>query len=227
MQDILCRLEPQKDAAYAAFSRKLCTTRYPMLGVRLPVLRTMAREICKEGWRKFLEEVQDRCYEEVMLEGMVLAGSKASLEEKLERTAAYMKKMDCWALTDSVAPTYRFKQEELSRVWEFFIPYLHRDAEFEVRFALVVLLDYFLTDGFIQDVVKLTTEVDHNGYYVNMARAWLLAEAAVSCPEIVLEILEQGILDPFTHKRTISKIRDSYRISREIKDKAAAFGRKR
>ena len=211
---------------YAEFSRRICATRYPILGVRLPVLREIAKEICRGDWRAFLSEPGRGSYEEIMLEGMVTAGAKAELEEKLERTRAYLPKIDCWALTDSVVPTYRFKKTELPRVREFITPLLQSPEEFEARFALIVLLDYFLTAEYATWTAETVASLETDKYYVNMARAWILAELAVQHGELTFALLESGRLDPFTHNKTISKICDSRRISDGAKQRVRSLRRK-
>ncbi len=224
--DIRKRLEEWKDADYREFLGKLCSTRYPMLGVRLPLLRKLAREITAGDWRRFLAEVCNETYEETMLEGMVLAGAKCPLEEKLTYTAKYISKPDCWALTDSVVPTYRFRTAELPQVQAFFIPYLGSEREFEVRFALIVLLDYFLREPYAEWTAETVQKVYSNKYYVNMARAWILAELAVNRKDLTFALLESQTLDVFTHNKTISKMCDSRRIAEEEKARARLLRRK-
>lgn len=220
---ILERLKALAEPEYAAFASRLCSTRYPMLGVRLPKLRAMAKELCRSDWRAYLRAPTGETFEEVMLRGMVLAGAPCPLEEKLENTEAYLPLPDCWSLTDSVVPTYRFRKGELETVRRFFAPYLQASGTFEVRFALIVLLDYFLCPEYEQWVADMVLKVDSNEYYVNMARAWILATLAVRRPDLTFRILEEGRLDPFTHRKTISKLCDSYRISAEDKSRARAL----
>ena len=172
-------LELAEPGEFAEFSRRICMTGYVLLGVRLPQLRRLAKEICRGDWQTFLQEPGHGTYEEIMLEGMVLAGAKTELAEKLARTCAYLPKIDCWALVDSVVPTYRFKPQELPRVREFILPLLQSEREFDQRFALVVLLDYFLTPEYAAETAERVAALQSDKYYVNMARAWLLAGLAV------------------------------------------------
>lgn len=224
-EDIRSRLESLAEPDYAAFSRRLCPTAYPMLGVRLPSLRALARELWRGDWRGYLAAPVGESFEEVMLRGMVLAGAPCALGEKLERTAAYISLPDCWSLTDSVVPTYRFRRAELETVRDFFRPYLQSPAEFEVRFALIVLLDYFLTPEYAQWAAEAALSVNRNIYYVNMARAWLFATLAVTQPEITLRVLESDELDAFTRNKTISKLCDSRRIPEELKSRVRTMRR--
>lgn len=224
--DIRNRLELLAEPEYAAFSRRLCATAYPMLGVRLPQLRALAAELWKGDWRGYLAAPVGESFEEVMLRGMVLAGAPCGLAEKLGNTATYIALPDCWSLTDSVVPTYRFRKTELNTVRDFFGPYLQSAAEFEVRFALIVLLDYFLTPEYAQWAAEAALSVNSNLYYVNMVQAWLFATLAVTRPDTTLRILEEGKLNVFTHNKTISKLCDSRRISADYKAQVRRLTRK-
>ncbi|MDR0889830.1 MAG: DNA alkylation repair protein [Oscillospiraceae bacterium] len=225
-EEIYARLLSLAEPEYRAFHMRLCKTRYPILGVRIPALRAIAKEICCGNWRAFSDSCAGESYEQIMLEGFVLAGAKMPLEEKLARTADYIKKPDCWALTDCVVPSYRFRKQDLAQILAFFEPYLHSQEEFQLRFALIVLLDYFLVDEYAPWVAKTVAAVQHDGYYVNMARAWLLAELATDYDALTFSLLEGAQLDTFTHNQTISKLCDSRRIPDARKAYARSLRRK-
>ncbi len=70
-QEIKDFLAAHADARYAAFVTSLMPGARPVVGVRLPVLRALAKEITKGDWRTYLEEAVDDTFEEVMLQGYV------------------------------------------------------------------------------------------------------------------------------------------------------------
>jgi hypothetical protein len=55
-QEIKDFLAAHADARYAAFVTSLMPGARPVVGVRLPVLRALAKEITKGDWRTYLEE---------------------------------------------------------------------------------------------------------------------------------------------------------------------------
>lgn len=228
MRDEICaRLnELAEPGEFAAFTKRICMTRYPVLGVRLPALRKLAKEVCRGDWRAFLQEPGNGTYEEILLDGLVTAGARAELAEKLARTQTYLPKIDCWALTDSVVPTYRFRTDELPQVRAFVQPLLQSTEVFVQRFALIVLLDYFLTPDDAAWTAEQVAALQSDKYYVNMARAWILAELAVKQETLAFSLLESGRLDAFTQNKAISKLCDSYRISDESKRRARALRRR-
>ena len=61
-------------------------------------------------------------------------------------------------------------------------------------------------------------EVKLDSYYVKMAMAWLLSITYINYKKETIEFLNTGLLDKFTHNKTISKICDSYRVSKKDKE---------
>ena len=93
------------------------------------------------------------------------------------------------------------------------------DSEgFALRYLLVVLLTYYLTDEYAERAVNLALSASGKGYYNDMAIAWLLSVAFVKKRDLVLPLIEKGIRDDFIHNKTISKITDSFRVSEEDKN---------
>ena len=69
------------EADYQEFSAGLIPGVAKMFGVRIPVLRGLAREIAKEDYRTYLENAADDSFEEVMLQGLVIGYIHADIEE--------------------------------------------------------------------------------------------------------------------------------------------------
>ena len=75
-----------------------------------------------------------------------------------------------------------------------------------------------MVDEYIDDILQLVQTSYINHYYVNMAIAWLLSIFYIKYPEKTIMILENKKLDIWIHNKTISKIRDSYRVTKDKKD---------
>lgn len=70
---VIAALRDAAEPKYAAFQKKLCPdTALEIWGVRLPRLRSLAKEIARGPWRSFLTQAQRECYEEVLLQGRSL-----------------------------------------------------------------------------------------------------------------------------------------------------------
>ena len=155
MKKVKQELQNLVDEKYSAFNQKLCPdTKKKMLGIRVPQLRKLAQKIAKEyDLQKFLEQADDDCFEEVMLQGFVIAYSKMDLDEKLKYVKWFVPKIDSWAICDTFCPTLKIKSKDLEKVWNFILPYLKSKGEFEVRFAVIMMLDYYITDEYVDQVL--------------------------------------------------------------------------
>lgn len=221
IKQIRQELKELSDEKYAKFNKKLTPdTKKKMLGVKVPELRKLAKKIAKEyDWKEFLKQADDNSFEEVMLQGFVIAYSKIEIDEKLEYIKWFVPKIDSWAISDTFCPTLKIKPQNLKKVWKFILPYLKSKQEFDVRFAVIIMLDYYITDEYVDKVIQKLDKISHEGYYVKMAVAWCLAEIGIKYNERAMKYLKgKNSLDNFTFNKTLQKMRESYRIDKKQKD---------
>ena len=107
----------------------------------------------------------------------------------------------------------------------FLKTYAVSGKEYEIRFALVAMLDYFINEEYIDQVLEILGQVRHEGYYVKMAAAWAVSICYVKFPEKTEGFLKKDLLDDFTHNKSIQKIRESYRVSKEDKERLKTLRR--
>jgi 3-methyladenine DNA glycosylase AlkD len=185
--------------------------------VRLPKLRELAKELAKGDWRGYIAVAQADYYEEVMLQGLVIAYAKADIEEVLRYVAAFVPKINNWAVCDSFCTSLKITQRHRARVWDFLQPYLHSRKEFELRFGIVMLLGFYIADEYIDQVLALLDGAKHEGYYVKMAVAWAISICFVKYPEKTMAYLQNSTLDDFTYNKALQKITESFRVDKETK----------
>ena len=210
-------LESNIDEKYRNFSADLNPgQKYPILGVRVPVLRKIARSLVKENGIDAMKSIKDDSYEEVLLQGMVIAYSKLPETDKKPFLDRYLDKCDDgWSLVDSIVGSFRIKDRD---VWhEWVSRYVLSGKVSKVRFAYVMMMK-LLDDRYIESILSAVVNNHSEQYYIQMAKAWLLATAAINYYDEVRKILADGELDRFTHNKTIQKMIESYRISDEHKD---------
>ena len=207
--DIKAELVRLAEPEYAVFSRRLLPGTENVLGVRLPLLRRLARRLAKGDWAAYLDTAGDGSFEEVMLQGMVIGAICAPPQEVLARTAAFVPKIDNWSVCDSFCSGLKLARTHPEPVWEFLQPYFEDPRPFTVRFAVVMLLFYYLDDAHIDRVLSLLDGVRQPDYYARMAVAWAVSIAYVRFPEKTLAYLKTCSLDDFTYNKALQKAVES------------------
>ena len=82
-----------------------------------------------------------------------------------------------------------------------------------------------MNDERIDDVLRIYSSIEHEGYYLKMAVAWGVSVCYIRYPEKTGLLLSDNRLDVFTHNKAIQKIRESRRISREEKERVNGWKR--
>ncbi|MDR0271488.1 DNA alkylation repair protein [Paenibacillus sp.] len=205
------------DDEYQKFSASLIPGISNMLGVRIPELRKMAKQIAKEDWRAYLQHAESDYFEEIMLQGMLIEYVKADVDEKLELTSSFIPKIDNWSVCDSFCTGLKFTKNYQDLVWEFLQPYLQSDKEYEIRFGVVMLLNYYVNETYIERVLHILDNIRYDAYYVRMAVAWALSICYVKQPKPTMTYLQQSSVDDFTYNKALQKITESLRVDAETK----------
>ena len=164
IQTIRTKLLALADEEYRKFQSTLIPGEDRLLGVRLPALRELAKEIVKGDWREYLNSAQDEYYEEIMLQGLVIGYAKTSPEEILHFTAKFIPKITNWGVCDSFCTGLKLAKKQPELVWNFILPYLRSEKEFDIRFAVIMMLAHYMTDKYIDDVLACLDQVRHDGY---------------------------------------------------------------
>lgn len=208
------------DNKYKEFNQKLCPdTKKKMFGIKVPEIRKLAKNILKEyDLEESLNHVQDEYFEEVLLQGIIIGYSKKSFEEKLKFIKEFIPKIDSWAISDTFVPSLKINKNDLNKAWNFILPYTKSDKEFDVRFAIIMMLDYFITEEYVDKVLEEIDKIKHDGYYVKMGIAWTIAEIAIKFNNKAIGYLKNNHLDKFTHNKAIQKMIESRRISDKQKE---------
>ncbi len=218
-QDIKSRLESMAEAKYKEFSQSLIPGCRPMLGVRIPALRTFAKEIAKGDWKTYLDNAVDDTFEEVNLQGFVIGYAKSDYQTLLPYIKNYVAKINDWSLCDGFCATLKITKKYKSEFKKLLKEYANKDTEFDQRFVAIMLMDYYLEDEDIDETLAMLDALKHNSYYRKMGVAWAVATAMAKQREKTLEYMQPGnnTLDDWTYNKSIQKMIESYRISDEDK----------
>ena len=208
-----------QDLTYQSFHKRIVPTvpSERIIGVRLPVLRKIARQAFRENAGNRREY-----YEEVMVYGFTLGMKKGTAEEHIADLKAFVPLIDNWAVCDSCCASFQFTKQYRAALLPIIKSYLN-GTEYEVRFAVVMLLQYYLTEEYIDAVLAALASLDREEYYIQMAQAWAIAEAFTKFRNKTLPLLESRALPAAIQNKAIQKCRDSFRVAAEDKEMLKAL----
>ena len=215
--DILEKLFALQDNTYQAFQRKLVPTISPdtIIGVRTPMLRKLAKELAgTPEAENFLRSLPHTYYEENNLHAFLIEKIR-DYDTALIETGKFLPYIDNWATCDCFCPKIfaKHKEELLGSIRQW----LHSDQVYTVRYAMGMLMRYYLDEEFRPEYLAWVAGVHSEEYYLNMMRAWYFATALAKQPDAALPWIKEQRLDVWTHNKTIQKAVESFRISPEMK----------
>ena len=226
-EDYIKELEGMAQEQYRQFVHSLIPNEKleNIMGVRLPKIRLLAKRIARTQGEEFLNHQVGNTLEEKLLHAFVIAYADMSVEQRLRRIKLFIPYINSWSVCDSFVVSLKFIENNKEVVWDFLTPYFYSSEPYYVRFAVVTALNYFNEDNYIYRLFEIFPKITNEDYYVKMAIAWCLCEMCSKYPQQVLDFLKQYSLSEDTHNKTIRKIKESYKIVPEYKEKAKKLKR--
>lgn len=211
------RLFAMAEEEYGHFQAKLIPTVDPalILGVRMPNLRALAKEISgsAEG-EDFLIALPHIYFEENQLHAALIERLR-DYTACLAATERFLPFVDNWATCDCFSPKVFGKNRDA------LLPEIRRwmssDKTYAVRFAMKLLMTWYLDESFFPECLAWVAAVGSEVYYVKMMAAWFFATALAKQYATALPYLEQERLSIWVHNKTIQKAVESHRITPEQK----------
>ena len=207
-----------QDLKYKEFHGSLCPDMDNIIGVRIPKLREYAKELYKSNK---LEDIKigDKYYEELVIQVMLIGfQTKAPIEEVIKQVKEFVPKINSWAVCDTFCAGLKITKKYQTEMFKIIKEYLKSKQEYKVRFAIVMLLDYYINNQYIDQVLQILNNIKLDKYYVQMANAWAISICLIRYYNKTLEFLKTTKIDDFTYNKGIQKAIESYRITKEQKD---------
>ena len=207
-----------QDKKYKEFHSSLSPNVDNIIGIRVPVLRNYAKEVIKKYNQEEIK-IGDKYYEELLLQGMIIGlQNKESIENIIVKVNKFVPKINSWGVCDTFCAGLKITKKYQKEMFRVIEKYLKSNKEYELRFAIVMLLDYYINDEYIDTVLKILNTIKLDKYYVQMANAWAISICLVKYYEKTVEFLENCNLDNFTYNKAIQKAIESYRITDKQKE---------
>ncbi len=228
-----------------------------VVGLHSPEIKKVAKQLSRDGGEVVMSDgthhicangtevirafevvpSESLCYEETVIWGYLINLEKCSLDERLAMLGHYVPVLDNWAVCDSYCAHAKWMaRADKEALWAFLERWVDSESEFEVRFAVIVAMCYFLNEEWLDKVFERINGLDFgrikskyksvNGkpkvaqqgtvqgaesYYVRMGVAWLLATALAKFPEQTRAFVRSSNLPADVVKLYIRKARESFR----------------
>lgn len=212
MDAIVDRLFALQDEKYRDFQARLMpTVPYErVIGVRTPALRSLAKELVGTPQAEaFMRELPHRYYEENNLHAFLIESIRP-FDACVRALDAFLPYVDNWATCDCMNPKVLWKHKQ--ELYPHILRWLADGRLYTVRFAIGLLMRYYLDADFSPEQLALVAAIDSEEYYLKMMVAWYFATALAKQYDAALPYLLERRLPPWTHKKTIRKAIESYRV---------------
>ena len=215
-----------QDKTYKDFHSKLMPTINPnsIIGIRVPVLRDYAKKLFKENsiesLNPFLKNLPHEFYEENNIHAFIIEKIN-NFDECIFYLENFLPYIDNWATCDMLNP--KIFKTNYEKLLEKIYQWINSDSVYTVRFAIGMLMRYFLDEKFETKYLDLVVSINSEEYYINMMRAWFFATALAKQYEQTFPYIKNYSLDKWTHNKTIQKAKESFRISKEQKEELKKF----
>ena len=215
--DLTRQIMLHKDDAYKALTLKLTPGLRPdsVIGVRIPILRKIAKDARQEDARAFIDVLPHDYYEENNLHGFLIERIK-DYDECVSRLDAFLPYVDNWATCDLCTPKALKSRPEETAVKA--LEWMRSQRTYTVRFGIKILMNFYLEKWYKPEYALSVAEVQSDEYYVKMMAAWYFATLLIKQWQSGIEIVRTRVSDKQTLGMTIRKALDSYRLSAEQKD---------
>jgi len=202
-----------KDEKYAKFHGGLINdTTTPIIGVRTPILKQIAKSISESNYRDFIKANLHEYYEEVVLHGLVLTYVKEDFEVLCKDLEEYIPYIHSWASCDIVICNMKQFSKNLEVGFEKVQKYVKSNNPWEVRVGLVLLLSYYVKEEYLDCIFEISESISSDDYYVKMANAWLLSVCFIKYYDRTYSFFLDNKLENWTYNKALQKAIESYRI---------------
>lgn len=211
------RMEAEED--FRTFQKRLIPDSKPILGIRTPRMRAIAKQIAKGDIDSFLAVSDPATFEEVLIRGFVISLKKpACFSEFAALVDGFLPYIDNWAVNDCFCNSLKYVGAYREEFFTHINRYLESDNPWNVRAGLIIMLSHYLEEDTVSEVLKRCDRIHMDHYYVRMGQAWLVATAYAKFRDLTQAYLECCSLDDWTFNKALQKCRESYRVDKKDKE---------
>ncbi len=220
MKEVKEFLLSNKDSKYQDFSENLnICIGYKAIGVRIPIIRNYAKVLSKEYSPHYLiNNIDEEYYEEILLKGFIIGNYKdLTFEELTKYIDNHLTKVRDWSMCDTFVASLKITKKYQDELWKYILNKLNSKKEFDVRFSLVMILNYYINDDYKDKIFDVIKSIKNEDYYVKMANAWLISYMFINYFDDTINFIKYNKIDSWTLRKGITKTIESYRVDSDKK----------
>ncbi len=206
--DLIAELRSYSEDNYKAFNTKIIPTEYEFIGVRMPKLKEIAKQIATGDYNKFIAVNNAELFDTICLEGYIISYSKADLEHFILMIEHYILRIDNWASADILNFIYHAKKFP-NEMYEYASQLIQRDNPWAIRVGVLILFEYVKIWDSAKAILALLEEIQIEHYYVRMVIAWIVSKIYTIHKNDTLGFMQDNKLDDWTHNKACQKIVES------------------
>lgn len=219
--DFINSLYQRQDLKYKKFNDKIVNGVGESIGIRIPELRLIAKEISKSKTSLEMMEILDKqnLFEMRMIEAILIGLIKTESHHTKTLVKNFVaNRINNWALCDCFVSSLRNKvKQDKDWFYQLASRSAQSDSPWKIRFGLVMFLSYFKEKIYFDQITHIILNIKSQDYYVRMGAAWLISVLYIEMKSETLGLLKNERLDGWIRNKAIQKIKESYRVSIEEK----------
>ena len=214
--EFLQYLKTFKDPQYLEFNQKIVSSQYKFIGIRIPILRNIAKKILQGNYESFFKVMTLNYYEEILLRGFIIAGIKDTSKLK-EYINSYVLLIDNWAICDSFCSSLKIIKNNKNATDKLIFDKIQNSKKIKLTLEIQESILDDVEKEYLNSIYEICQRNLIDKYYVDMAISWLICECFIKYPSATFKFLQESHLKPFIFNKALSKIKDSYQVSKEAK----------
>lgn len=205
-------LDQYIDNDYKLYIQKICKTKYKILGIKIPILKKIALNNYQ------LNNFNNNYLEHILIKGIIIANLDINYTKRLKLIDNYLPLIDNWEVCDTFCSELKFVKNHLDD-FLIYLENLNKEKEYYLRFYIVMLLNYYLNDKYIDYILNHLIIIKSDHYYANMAIAWCYSKCLVKYFTKTFNFLQnnQNKINKWLYNKALQKGIESLQISKSNK----------
>lgn len=201
-----------QDKKYKESSKKLNSTEYEIIGIKLPILNSISKEISNTNIYNYLDNIKPKYFEEILLEGLVLSYIN-DYEKFTKYYKEFLNQISNLSIYD--LPKYRVIETNKDEYLNIVKDLINSNNPNYIRIGIKSLIDYYINDkNYLEYFFETIELINTNNEQLTDILSLFITKLFINYRTRTLEYLESNNLSDYIKNKVIIEIRKSPIINR-------------